>query len=90
MIPQNTLASPTDLDQSSGNGSDPDARMHLTTHFVHPLQEDHDQEEQEPESLPLYTDPLAPFFASTGDLEHFHIGELSSDVLHYGLWDEYF
>lgn len=77
------------LDQLSGSGGDPDARMHLTTTFVHPLQEDHDQQEQQPGPLPLYADPLGPLFPSPGDLEQFHVGELSSDFLQYGLWHEF-
>ncbi|KAE8368125.1 hypothetical protein BDV27DRAFT_154296 [Aspergillus caelatus] len=74
----------TDLDPLSENDSQ--SKMHLKTHFVHPLLEEQcsGRQQEETFSAPNSTED---FFMSTDNMDQFIIEELSSHFLQSGLWN---
>jgi hypothetical protein len=74
-ICQMTQVYPTSPDEISRTEHIPDARMRVTTHFVHPLEED---QAERPPTANHNADAADTFFLSPEDLEQVSIDELFS------------
>lgn len=81
---QNNRPAPSSVSMQT---NDPDTRISVQTNFVQPLRDEEDQaSNQGQQQFDSTLEPANDFSVSLGDLEQFHIDQLSHDFFHNGLW----